>query len=85
MYTEPHWRLMGPEVAAVMIMVSVFKYMVVNSGDINCKTVEKALSTIREVQINGDGIRERLITAGWRNRHKLSGRCGICMRCSKNR
>lgn len=85
MYTEPYWRWVGPEVAAVMIMVSVFKYMVVNSGDINCKTVEKALSTIREVHIKGDGIRERLITSGWRNQPKLSGRGGICMRCSKSR
>lgn len=60
MYTEPHWRLVGPELAAMMIMVSVFKYMVVNSGDINCKTVERALSTIRVVRIKGDGVREEI-------------------------
>lgn len=59
MCTAPYWRLVGLKAAMIM--------MVVNSGNISCKAVEKALRTIREVQI----------ISGWRNQRKLSGRSGI--------
>lgn len=59
MCTAPYWRLVGLKAAMIM--------MVVNSGNISCKAVEKALRTMREVQI----------ISGWRNQRKLSGRGGI--------
>lgn len=46
MYTAQYWRLVGPKEAAVVVMLSAFKYMVVNSGNINYKTVEKAVGAI---------------------------------------
>lgn len=66
MCTAPYWRLVGLK-AAMIMMVSAFKCVVVNSGNISCKAVEKALRTMREVQI----------ISGWRNQRKLSGRGGI--------
>lgn len=49
MYLAPYWSLVGLGKAAMMLMVSTFKYMAVSPGNINCETVEKAVSTIREV------------------------------------
>lgn len=46
------------------MMVSTFKYVVVGPGNIHCETVEKAVGTIREVQMECEGIRERLPQAG---------------------
>lgn len=53
-----YWRLLGAEAAAVMMMVSAFKHMVIKSGSIKCKTVANVLSTDREVQIKCDGVRQ---------------------------
>lgn len=39
MFIVPYQRLVGPEAAAMMMMVSAFTYMVVNS-------VEKALDSV---------------------------------------
>lgn len=49
MHTTPYWRLLGLGEAAMMMMSSAFKHMVINSRGINYKMLEKTVSTIREV------------------------------------
>lgn len=49
MHTTSYWRLLGLGEAAMMMMSFAFKHMVINSGGINYKMVEKTVSAIREV------------------------------------
>ena len=53
MHTTPYWRLLGLGEAAMMMMSSAFKYMVINSRGINYKMLEKTV-LLERLQIQCD-------------------------------